>query len=54
MPSKREVYYIKLSKTWDNQCYALSREQVVEIYGEDKVSKNYQPCKDLPIKEDKT
>lgn len=53
MASKKEVYYWKMAQSWDNQCYALTREQVVQIYGKENVSKDYKQCKEIPIKEGK-
>jgi hypothetical protein len=53
MVTKKEVYYRKVAQEWDNQCYALSSDEVINDYGEENVSKDYKPCPDMPIKEDK-
>lgn len=53
MTTKREIYYLKVNKVWDNQCYSLSREQIQREYGEEKVNKDYKPNKQFPVKEGK-
>lgn len=49
MTTKRQIMSKNMQDKWDNQCYALTKEQVIKEYVD--VSKNYKPCNDYPTKE---